>query len=223
MKWSSSHLLCTVPLMVANGESGELIREFCGRLFSNRKSYLLRRDGAMEMSAPHARIPIIVRPLRDEDIAVVAKERPIRLAAMKSRLSTCYLATTTDGQICYMQWLIDSSQNDLIAGEFSGLCPPLKKDEMLLEWAYTFVRFRGLGLMADAMSQISEKGAAAGARWLYTYVAPNNIASLKGCRSAGYRPYQIRTERWRLFQRTESFEQLANGAKYSFEEQAAAV
>jgi len=140
---------------------------------------------------------------------------------MESGLSTCYLATTTDGEICYMQWLIDSSQNDLISREFPGLCPPLGSDEMLLEWAYTFVKFRGLGIMADAMSQISEKGAAAGAHWLYTYVALDNIPSLKGCRSAGYRPYQIRTERWRLFQRAESFEPLELGAKYSFEQEQA--
>jgi hypothetical protein len=220
MKWRSSHLIRTVPLLVANGESREVMIEFCGRMFSNRRSYLLRRDTAAEFIGTRAKIPITVRALRREDIATVVKERPIRRPAMESGLSTCYVATTTDGEICYMQWLIDSSQNELIARDFSGLCPPLNDDEMLLEWAYTFVRFRGLGIMADAMSQISENGAAAGARWLFTYVAVDNIASLKGCRSAGYRPYQIRTERWRLLRRTESFEQLANGAKYSFEQAA---
>jgi hypothetical protein len=222
MKWRSSHLLRTVPLLLVNGEWAEVGKEFCGRVYSDRQSYLLRRDNSLVFSPPRAKIPIIVRPLRPEDIPTVARERPIRLSAMESGLSTCYLATTSDGEICYMQWLIDSSQNELIAREFSGLCPPLGSDEMLLEWAYTFMKFRGLGIMADAMSQISEKGAAAGARWLYTYVALDNIASLRGCRSAGYRPYQIRTERWRLFKHTEASEQLESGARYSFEQTPAA-
>jgi hypothetical protein len=96
--------------------------------------------------------------------------------------------------------------------------PDAEKNEMLLEWAYTFKKYRGLAVMASAMSQISERGAARGARWLYTFVATDNIASLRGCRSAGFRPYQIRTERWRLLRCSESFETLPESAKYPFEE-----
>jgi hypothetical protein len=218
MKWNLHQLTRTAPLLIAHGEAGELVKEFAGRLYSNRVSYLLRRDTSIPCSSPSPKIPIVVRPFQRSDLAAIAVERPSRLPALEAGLSTCYVATTEANEICYMQWLIDSSQNELVNRQFNGLCPQLRPDEMLLEWAYTFKKFRGLGIMGRAMSQISQEGAAAGARWLFTFVAVSNIASLRGCRNAGYRPYQIRTERWRLLRSVESFEGLPADAKYPFEE-----
>jgi hypothetical protein len=218
MKWNLHQLTRTVPLLIAQGEAGEMVREFSGRIYSNRISYLLRRDTSIPYSLPEAKIPIVVRPVHHDDIPVILRERPVRVAALESGLSTCYVATTEENEICYMQWLIDSSQNELIARQFNGLCPPLSQNEMLLEWAYTFKRFRGLGIMGRAMAQISEKGAEAGARWLFTFVAVDNVASLKGCKNAGFRPFQIRTEKWWFLRSVDSFEDLPANAKYPFEE-----
>ena len=218
MKWNLLQLSRTLPLLIKQGESNEVIREFAGRIYSNRLSYLLRRDNSTACSIPEAKIPIIVRPICHDDIPVILQERPVRVAALESGLSTCYVATTEENDICYMQWLVDSSQNGLVARQFEGLCPPLKRDEMLLEWAYTFKKFRGLGIMGRAMAKISEKGAEAGARWLYTFVAVDNVASLKGCKNAGYRPFQLRTEKWRFLRSVSSFRDLPSDAKYPFEE-----
>lgn len=217
MKWNVPQLTRTVPLLIAQGQAGEVIREFSGRIYSNRVSYLLRRDNSISYSIPEAKIPIVVRPVDHEEIPVILRERPVRVAALESGLSTCYVATTKDNEICYMQWLVDSSQNELVARQFNGLCPPLNQDEMLLEWAYTFKKFRGLGIMGSAMAQISEKGAEAGARWLFTFVAVDNLASLKGCKNAGFRPYRMRTEKWRFLHSTDSLEDLPVNAKYPFE------
>lgn len=218
MKWSMSQLSRTLPLLIANGQTGEIVREFASRVYSNEKWYLLRRDLSIAVTPPPAKIPIRVRPLEKFDIPKVVQERPIRLSALEAGLSTCYLAVTDDGDICYMQWLIDSSQNDLIESRFAGLCPRLNEDEMLLEWAYTFKKYRGLGIMAPAMSAISEEGARKGARWLLTFVEQSNIPSLRGCRGAGYRPYKIREDRWRLYRCIERFSTLPADAKYPFEQ-----
>jgi hypothetical protein len=163
MKWKVEHLKKTVPLLLAHGEAAELVTEVAGRVYSTRVSYLLRRDTAIPFTSPAAKIPIIVREIRPDDFPVIVSERPIRLPALESGLKTCHVATTENNDICYMQWLIDSSQNELIDREFAGLCPTLKQNEMLLEWAYTFKKYRGLAVMASAMSQISERGAACGA------------------------------------------------------------
>jgi len=218
MKWNLTQLTRTVPLLIAQGEAGEVIREFSDRIYSNRVSYLLRRDNSISYRIPEAKIPIVVRPLDHEDIPSILRERPVRVAALKSGLSTCYVAGTEKNEICYMQWLIDSSQNELVASQFKGLCPALSQDEMLLEWAYTFKRFRGLGIMGRAMAQISERGAEAGGRWLFTYVAVDNIASLKGCKNAGFRPFRMRTEKWRFLRSVDSFQDLPVNAQYPFEE-----
>jgi hypothetical protein len=218
MKWNVSQITRTVPLLIAQGEAGEVIREFSSRIYSNRVSYLLRRDNSIFYSVPEAKIPIVVRPVDHDDFSIILRERPVRVAALESGLSTCYVATTNTNEICYMQWLVDSSQNELVARQFKGLCPPLSQDEMLLEWAYTFKRFRGLGIMGRAMAQISERGAEAGARWLFTYVAVDNVASLRGCKNAGFRPFRTRTEKWRFLRSVDSFDDLPVNAKYPFEE-----
>ncbi|HJU28932.1 MAG TPA: hypothetical protein VJ718_07170 [Candidatus Binataceae bacterium] len=217
MKWSISQLSRTLPLLIANGETGEIAREFASRIYSNEKWCMLRRDMTIPFTPPAAKIPIHIRPLEKTDIAKVVRERPIRLPALEAGLSTCYLAIAGNGDICYMQWLVDSTQNDLIETRFTGLSPRLNDDEMLLEWAYTFKKYRGLGIMAPAMSAISEEGARKGARWLMTFVEHSNIPSLRGCRSAGYRPYKIREDRWRLGRCDESFASLPADAKYPFE------
>jgi hypothetical protein len=218
-KWNS--LLHTVPLVLAHGDWAELAEEFTRRIFSTRPAYLLRRDTTTPLNPPRADIPIVVRSLRREDIPAIVKERPMRLPALRAGLSTCCLAATAKAQICYVQWLIDPSQNGLIAREFTGLCPPLSHDEMLLKWAYTFRRFRGMGIMGDAMAQICEKALAAGAHWLYIFVAVDDVATLKTCSLLGFRPHQMCTESWRFFHLTQSFEQFPKGARYAFEHNAA--
>ena len=78
-----------------------------------------------------------------------------RLPAINAGLKTCYLAVSENEEICYMQWLIDSSQNHLRPRNVGLILQP---DEMMLEWAYTFEKYRGLGIMASAMAQsVSER------------------------------------------------------------------
>jgi L-amino acid N-acyltransferase YncA len=88
---------------------------------------------------------------------------------------------------------------------------------MLLEWAYTFPKFRGLGIMSHAMAQLAALAGKAGARWALTIVEQSNVASLKGCKNAGFRPYQLREERWRALRPVQTYKLLPTDSKYSFE------
>ena len=58
--------------------------------------------------------------------------------------------------------------------------------------------FRGLGIMPDAMCQITEKAPEMGAFEVITFVKVNNIPSLKGCKSCGFSPYVLLKETWFL-------------------------
>lgn len=75
-------------------------------------------------------------------------------------------------------------------------------DTVVLEFAYTFRRFRGLGIMAPAMAFIAEQGK--GAHWAITYVDRSNIPSLRGCHSAGFSPHRLCCDTWRLFRLRQS-------------------
>jgi GNAT superfamily N-acetyltransferase len=150
----------------------------------------------------------------------IVAERPRRLPVLHESIPTCYVATAEDGSICYMQWLVTADQQRRLRPYFKGELAGYRNDTVLLEFAYTFERFRGRGIMASAMAEIAERGLPLGARWALTYVKTDNIASLKGCANAGFRPFMIRTETWRGFRLHQSFQTLEQGARYPFEEAA---
>jgi hypothetical protein len=198
-------------LVVRSGKFAKLARELVKRVFSNSESYLLRRDLTVPFQASAAKQPIDVRAICDSDISAILSARPGRLLILKANIPTCYLGITTSGQISYMQWLIEQSDLERFRPFFDGELRNLRKDEVLLEFAYTFEQFRGQKIMPAAMAAIAEKGLLSGARYAVTYVQKDNIAALKGCAAAGFSPYMIRNERWRIFSFKESFRSLPDG------------
>lgn len=195
-------------LVARSGKFAKLARELVKRVFSNSESYLLRRDLTVPFQASAAKQPIEVRPITDSDIPAILAARPGRLLILRANIPTCYVAITASGEICYMQWLVEQSDLERFRPFFDGELGNLRKDEVLLEFAYTFEQFRGQKIMPAAMAAIAEKGLSSGARYAVTYVQKDNVAALKGCAAAGFSPYMIRDERWRIFSFKESFRTL---------------
>ena len=208
----------TISRIIQRGEGRELIKELVKRTYANDVSYILRRDLKIPLTPhPVAKIPIKVRPIRRDDVPIIVAERPRRLPALRADIPTCYVGCTESGAICYTQWLIASEQQQRLKTHFKGQLSPYDRDTVLLEFAYTFEQYRGQGIMADAMAQIAEKGIGLGARWAITYVEHDNVASLKGCARAGFRPYMLRFEKWRGLHLSQSFDLLPEGSLYPFE------
>jgi hypothetical protein len=204
-------------LVIRRGKFRALGRELAHRIFSNSESYLLRRDLSVPFEAPPPKQPIEIRPISDRDIPEILKARPGRLLILRANIPTCYLAVTASGEICYMQWLIGAGAQERFGPFFKGELKPLREDEVLLEFAYTFEQFRGQKIMGAAMAAIAEQGLLSGARWAVTYVLTDNVPALKGCSQAGFSPYLIREERWRFFAFRQSFRSLPARAQFSIE------
>jgi GNAT superfamily N-acetyltransferase len=166
----------------------------------------LRRDLDQPLEMPRAKIPMFVRPLTAEDLPIVLPESGVDGAekadiadrhALLAKAGMCaYVAVDerTDTP-CYIQWLLGPSQNDVIRK--LECFPVLAQGEALLEGAYTPPRHRGLGVMSVAMAMIAERAADIGARHVLTFVAEDNIASLKGCQRAGFQPHLLHEyEQW---------------------------
>lgn len=195
--------------LLANNQFSKIWWLLCKQTYSTDTWFGMKRDLREELQKPRAKINISVRPLEDRDLGqllntdgLTAEE--VKLVGWQHRLlskslQTCYVAVTDDGTPCYMQWLIGPAENKNILGAFRGLFPELKENEALLEGAYMHPSFRGLGIMPDAMCQISEKALGIGANEVITFVGIDNIASLKGCKSCGYHPYMLLKRRWLLF------------------------
>jgi GNAT superfamily N-acetyltransferase len=204
-------------LVAKRGEIKEIAEEARQRFYSHSSSLILRRDLSIPLERPAAKLPITVRPIRDADVAEIIKQRPRRYPVLRANIPTCYVAESNEGALCYTQWLIGADEQGKLAPYFKGQLYELRPDEVLLEFAYTFEKFRGQGVMAAAMAAIAEQAIPLGARWAITYVKDDNVASLKGCAKAGFRPYMVREERWRFARLHQTFRLLPAGTKYSFE------
>jgi len=205
------------PLSFLTGRISDELANFRRRVENRLKlglslhslNYGLRRDLSVPIEHPVARIPISVRPMRAEDLDLLLPDDPSlppqermeanwRRAFARNVGTGGYVAIDArDGSPCYMQWLLRPEQNDFI-GRLK-IFPLLEQDEALLENAYTPPSHRGLGIMSAAMALIAEQAAGFGARYVMTFVGHDNIASLKGCRRAGFSPDMLHVRHDNLF------------------------
>jgi GNAT superfamily N-acetyltransferase len=199
-----------------------------GRLNSRTLAFGLCRDLNQPHTAPAAQLPLEVRPLgAGDDLSMldieasglpsdVVLQRLAQRRLLAAELPRCWVAIAPDGKVCYMQWLVAPRDNARIRAVWGDLFPPLAPDEALLEGAYTGDAYRGQGIMAHAMSRIAEAAREFGARWVKTYVGQGNVASLKGCKKAGFVPCVERSETWWLLRRRVLFTDLPAGTSYPF-------
>jgi hypothetical protein len=124
----------------------------------------------------------------DGDRVEVADRQRLCAAAVQ----TLYVAVDDAGMAIYAQWLVRRDEQEALHQATDGLFPQLGEGEALVEGAYTFVNFRRLGVMADGMRQLLVSARDAGDRCVFTYVAMDNIPSLRGCANAGFVPDHLR-------------------------------
>jgi hypothetical protein len=109
----------------------------------------------------------------------------LRIGLCEAGVQTLY-AAEQDGAPVYAQWLVRAADQDRMHRHAPGRYPRLEPDEALLEGAYTFQDFRRMGVMADGMAQLLRIAAEEEARAVITYVAADNVPSLRGCAAVGF-------------------------------------
>jgi GNAT superfamily N-acetyltransferase len=215
--------------LVRAGEWRTVLRALRKWLYSDSYSYGLRRNLTVPVEAPEPTISVTVRPIQPSDVAAFTEVDPSRhdrestrhrsasARLLASDIRTCYVAVTDEGIPCYMQYLIFPSENDKVERFFEGIFPRLRKDEGLLEAAFTLEEYRGLRLLPLVMNQLAEKARREGARRLLTFVSTGNVAALKGCKRVGFAPYLLVNQQFRLFRRRIVFTPLPEGTPYPFD------
>jgi GNAT superfamily N-acetyltransferase len=223
------NLANAVVVGMRSGDVRVVADELRRRLWSDWTHYGLSRELDAPFVAPDAKIPLEIRALRESDLPkllgmnadyVSARGPYVRMHRLNfagASIGTCYVAATDGDEPCYMQWLMLASENDGIKRYFKGIFPVLDPDEALLEYAFTREDYQGKGIMPAAMARIAEKAQSHGARRVITFVDHHNVPALKGCQRAGFSPYLIRVDRWRLFRRRVNFRRLPPGTPYPFE------
>jgi RimJ/RimL family protein N-acetyltransferase len=104
----------------------------------------------------------------------------------------CYIARTSpENEMCYMQWTLTQQDENSRSKEFISSFPRLENQEMQLEHAYTFKRFRGNKIMPAVMNRLFQIAREKRLKRVITYVEDYNIASLKGCDSVGFKQFEV--------------------------------
>ncbi|MDQ2982491.1 MAG: hypothetical protein M3R70_00995 [Actinomycetota bacterium] len=164
---------------------------------------------------PHvrpAKLPVRMEPQDVTTYAGFADELPFvhgndflevmyRTWACRAGVRQLYAADGPDGRPAYAQWLVRAPDQHLIDTYKPGRYARLADDEVLLEGAYTFVRSRRMGVMADGMAQLLRIARGEGATAAITYVGADNPASLRGCANVGFTLDHVRNNERRLVRR----------------------
>lgn len=120
-----------------------------------------------------------------------------RIAMCRAAVRQLYVARDEHGVWMYVQWLVSPDDQEALH-RYTNEFPRLADRDWLVEGAYTFVRFRRLGIMGEGMHQLTERAREGGAQQVSTYVAADNVGSLRGCANAGFGLAHVRTRVHRL-------------------------
>ena len=104
-----------------------------------------------------------------------------------SGLRKWYVARTVeDDDPCFIQGVVHPEENDYMDKHLKGWFPILRDDEILLEGAYAFQKYRGGKLChmiaTDIWMMYKEKGY----KRMITYIKSNNEASLRASAKTGF-------------------------------------
>jgi hypothetical protein len=194
---------------------GLVVRRLAGRIWGRRVFYELRAELG-ELEEPRsADIPIRMMPAGPGEMeAALWAEAPAATGAdylqvmylrrfLEARVEQPLVAHSADGKPVYCQWLIRPRDHARLQAAMPGRYRDIATGEVLLEGAYTFLGFRGLGAMADGMSQLLRSAETEGYTHATTYVAADNPAALKGCARAGFRAFRAHVATHRFGRRRE--------------------
>lgn len=159
-----------------------------GRLYSLNHYYVLKRSLLQPFEAT-IRTPVTVGRISPEDIREILgclrsldgesrKEMISRLLFYKAGFKNCFIARTKNNEIAYLQWLILPSENPVIKKNFSRKFYPLRPGEVMIENAFTFPKFRGLGLLPWVTQKLLMIARESGHTSAITYIRKDKIPSL---------------------------------------------
>jgi hypothetical protein len=188
-----------------------------GLAFNDRDAIGLRRDLGRAVAAPSAGMPVNIIEIDGRELADLLAEtgerahataamacRHRRLLAQR-RIGRCFVAMASGAQPCFVQFLLDHTDNQALRQSFGDAFPHLMRDEALLDGAFTPATFSAERVMPAAMARIAARAEAQGVRFVHSFVPVDDPAALRATIAAGFAIHQWRRERWQLWRRRTSF------------------
>lgn len=191
--------------LIKNGKIKYIWDVFKKQIHSEEIAYGFKRDLNKEAKEPRVLKKVTTRISEESDHVYFTDNITNGLIF---QFKTCYVAITQEGVPCFRCWLIDSSQNEKLHAVWGNIFPDLKNDEVLFENVFTAPKYRGLGILPAVLHQISEISKDSGANYAISFGAIKNINTSRSFNYAGFHPYILRKEKWRLFKQTVTYEEI---------------
>jgi ribosomal protein S18 acetylase RimI-like enzyme len=190
------------------------LKLFSTRILSMDHYYILRNGFNGTNNCPiQSTRKMEIAPISESDISEIKnalsecnvedkREILSRLIFYKSGLKNCYVIRH-DKKIAHMQWIIYPEENELIKGKYRKKFYPLADSQVMIENAFTFPSYRGLGYISSATLQLMDLARSRGYRSAVCYIRKDKIASLNEFSKMGFRitkmvpEYKVLGKVWR--------------------------
>lgn len=140
-----------------------------------------------------------------------AYELIMRKMFYDSGFSEFYVARTKkSGELCYVAWLLSSSDHPELRDGFKGI-PPVKENEVLMFNLFAVEKFRGNNLASSVDSLLCKVAFKNGKKRVIAFPLGNNIAAVKALEKIGFKKYCLKFERRLLFSVAREFSSESNG------------
>ena len=119
-----------------------------------------------------------------------------------------YIARTADANdVCFLMSVIRPEDNRLIEKGFKNWFPRIKENEVIIEAAYAYDKYRGQGLTTSAHIDIINLYRAKGVKRNTLYIKEDNLPSCKTAERIGYSKFEEVPMRKILFFTIRKFKQ----------------
>lgn len=196
---------------IYKGETKSVFKAIMDKIYSENLAFGFKYNLLENSSKPRVLIKTIIREFKNGDMHHFKMDKENN--ELIKQLPTCYVAVTKKGDPCFRIWYIDHKQNKKIKEFWGDTFPQLKKDEVLLESAFTVSKYRGMGLHPAIMIDILEKRKKKGIKYAFAFASIKNVNSIRSFYYASFHPYTLRREKWFLFKKSIIFEEIPNDLK----------
>lgn len=102
------------------------------------------------------------------------------------------------GEIRYIQWLVEPKDKDLLQTCYPNRLNELKPHQVMLENAYTFKEFRGMGYYYYVTSKLIEQAQESGYKFAIGYVRADKVDSFNTMLRLGFKITHVQQEKKRF-------------------------
>jgi len=128
-----------------------------------------------------------------------------RINLIKTGLKSIYIGVDNKNTPCSIIWLIKPDENEKINHLFRGVFPKLNDGDILFENVYIAKSHRGLDIHPYVTKLSCDIAREEGMKRAILFIDIHNTATIRGVKKAGFIPFTIRIDRWRLFRRKVDF------------------